>query len=250
MIRGFIVDDESHNRSVLNALLAKHCPDVHILGESGSAEQAYMDIRKLKPELVFLDIKMPNKSGFDLLKQFAEIDFEVVFVTAFDEYAIHAFEFNALGYLLKPIDYTKLIKVIDRIRTKRTAGTINNNVLYFVKTLEDKSNRVNKLSIHHHDKVIYINISDIIMIEAKEGNCEIHLQKNEKYYSSKDLKQFENVLNQSDNFLRISKSVLINKDAIISYSKGLICILGLSNGYSVEVSRRKKSEIIEKLKNL
>ncbi len=103
MITAIIIDDEQHNRNVLQTLLQKHCQDIKVLDEAGNAADAFFKIVEQNPQLVFLDIKMPGKSGFDLLKMFKEINFEVIFVSGFDEYAIHAFEFNALDYILKPI---------------------------------------------------------------------------------------------------------------------------------------------------
>lgn len=138
IVTAIIIDDEEHNRNVLNTLLKKHCPLVQIIAEAANVEDAFEKIKNKKPQLIFLDIKMPNKSGFDLLKLYDVIDFEVIFVSAFNEYAITAFDFNALGYILKPIDYSKLIKVVDKAILKIDSNQQNNNVLHFIKTLEEK----------------------------------------------------------------------------------------------------------------
>jgi two-component system LytT family response regulator len=117
-VSALIIDDEEHNRNVLHTLLEKYCPLIKIVGEAFDVDDAYEKINKLKPQLIFLDIKMPNKSGFDLLRLFDNINFEVVFVSAFNEYAITAFDFNALGYILKPIDYVKLIGLLIELYLK------------------------------------------------------------------------------------------------------------------------------------
>jgi two-component system LytT family response regulator len=249
-ITALLIDDEAHNRSVLKTLLQKHCPDINIIGEASGADSGFMAITHKRPRLVFLDIKMPNKSGFDLLKMFDAIDFEVIFVSAFNEYAITAFEFNALGYILKPIDYMKLIGVVEKAVTKINTNKVNQNVFYFVKTLEEKNDLVNKIAIHHNEKVVLLTVGDLISVEVQENLCELKVQGSKSYYSSKDLKLFEDMLEKIGDFIRINKSVIINSNHIKSYSKGEICVIEMINGTSFEVSRRKKTEVLRKVKFL
>ncbi len=246
-VSALIIDDEEHNRNVLHTLLEKYCPLINIVGEAFDVDDAYEKINKLKPQLIFLDIKMPNKNGFDLLRLFDNINFEVIFVSAFNEYAITAFDFNALGYILKPIDYVKLIGVVDRAISK-IATNSGNNIGHFIKTLEGKNNFVNKITLHHKEKVVFVNISDIVSIESNDGICELKLMDNSAYFSSKDLKLFEGMLNSAGNFIRVNKSVIINLNYIKSYNKGDVCILEMSNGLFHEVSRRKKTEVLNKIK--
>lgn len=250
MITSLIVDDELHNRNVLQTLLSKYCPEIKVLGEADNAAEAFFKIIEQKPQLVFLDIKMPGKSGFDLLKLFKEIDFEVIFVSAFDEYAIKAFEFNALDYILKPIDYVKLERAVNKAITKIKGNGKDNTILHFVKTLADKDDLINKFSIHHNGKVVFINVNDVEFIEAKTDFCELYLKDSSRYTSSKDLKLFEDVLSEAGNFIRISRSVIINTNYLKGYTKGEVCIIELTSGNHFEVSRRKKTEIISKLKLL
>lgn len=247
-VTAIIIDDEEHNRNVLKVLLAKYCSYVNVIEESSNADDAFEKINKLHPQLVFLDIKMPNKSGFDLLKMFDSIDFEVIFVSAFNEYAITAFEFNALGYILKPIDYSKLLRVVDRAVYKINSNKQNNDLRHFIKTIEEKNDLINKIPIHVNDKVFLINISDIISVESQGNLCQLKLLDNENYYSSKDLKLFEALLEKSGNFIRISRSVIVNIDHIKSYGKGEICDIELINGSIYEVPRRKKTEVLRKMK--
>jgi two-component system LytT family response regulator len=250
MIRAIIVDDEVHNRNVLQTLLRKHCQEVEIIAEAESAPDAFFKIAELKPQLVFLDIRMPDKSGFDLLKLFKEIDFEVIFVSAFDEYAIKAFEFNALDYILKPIDYVKLMKAVNKAVNKIKSQEKDDTMLHFVKTLADKDELINKFSVHHNGKVIFVNVNDVVYIEAKTDFCELIIKDGSRYTSSKDLKLFEDVLSEAGNFIRISRSVIVNTDYLKGYTKGEVCIIELTSGHHFEVSRRKKTEIIGKLKTL
>lgn len=249
MIRALIIDDETSNRNVLKTLLDKHRPDICIAGEADNVEDAFLKIEKHKPDLIFLDIKMPQKSGFHLLKMFTEINFEVIFVTAYNSYAIRAFEFNALGYILKPINTQKLIKTVDKAVKKINSDQSNENILYFIRSLSDKNEAIAKFSVHHHGKVVFINVPDITFIEAKENNTTLNLFDNTHYYSTKDLLKYESVLNDEDHFIRINKSVILNANYIKSYSKGELCIIELKTGQSFEISRRRKAEILKKLRS-
>jgi two-component system LytT family response regulator len=247
-IVALIVDDEVHNRNVLKTLLKKHCPKISVIAESNCVDDAFEKIEKLKPNLVFLDIKMPNKSGFDLLRLFDKIYFDVIFVSAFNEFAITAFDFNALDYILKPIDYTRLIYAVDRAIAKIDANNIGSNVVHFIKTLEEKNDLVSKISIHHKDKVVLINIIDVVTIESKVDICEIKVIDQMNFYSSKNLKLFESLFESTEHFIRINKSVIINVRFIKSYSKGDLCVVEMCNGIAHEVSRRKKAEVLNKIK--
>ncbi len=185
-ITAIIIDDEEHNRHVLSALLNKHCTTIQIIGSAKSADEGFELIKMQKPQLVFLDVKMPKKSGFDLLRQFETIDFEIVFVSAFNEYAITAFEYNALAYILKPIDYNKLITSVNKAILKIGLKSKNDAVLQFIKTIEPNTNNMTKIPIHHNEKVELVNISDIISIISDHGVCEITLIDNQHYHSTKD----------------------------------------------------------------
>lgn len=247
-IKTIIIDDEEHNRNLLSSLLKKHCPSIEICNVAVNADEAFSLINLHKPQLIFLDIRMPGKSGFDLLKQFSEIDFEVIFVSAFDEYAITAFDFNALGYILKPIDYVKLLNVIEKAIIKINSNYSNQDVLNFAKTISDNSELINKIAVHHNDKVILVNINEIVSVKGGGNICELKLIDNTCYFSSKDLRLFENLLEKVGNFIRISRSVIINVDCVKSYSKGDICTIELANGLNYELPRRKKAEVLNKMK--
>jgi|JI7StandDraft_1071085.scaffolds.fasta_scaffold126662_1 two-component system LytT family response regulator len=248
MITALIVDDEENNRTVLEILIKKHCPMISLIGKAASADEAVEMINRLQPKLLLLDVKMKSKTGFDLLRMFDKIDFEVVFVTAHDNFAVTAFEFNAVGYVLKPVDVDKLKiavdKAIERIKSKRDVDV----VMHFINTLSEKNELVNKFSVHHNGKVVFISVSEISFIQTSGNNTILNMIDNAHYYSSKDLARFEEVLRVRDNFLRINKSVIINIDHLKSYSKGETCYLEMKSGQSFEVSRRRKTDIIKKLK--
>ncbi|MES2513850.1 MAG: response regulator transcription factor [Bacteroidota bacterium] len=250
MVTALIVDDEKHNVVMLQSLLAENCPEINVLDFANDAESAYDKINLLKPQLVFLDIKMPGKSGFDLLRLFTEINFEVIFVSAYNEYAITAFEFNALGYILKPIDYVALQKTVKNATSIIYArNSLNNNeISQFVKTLDDKGDKINKISVHHNDKVVFLNVSNFVYIESKGGICELNLIDKSRYSSNKELKKFEDLFNRIGSFIRINHSIIINTDYIKNYTKGEVFTITVTTGEIFEVSRRKKTEILSVLK--
>ena len=130
MITSLIIDDETHNQRNLKSLIEAHCPLIEIVAECSSADEALVAIRNNHPQLVFLDIKMPGKSGFDLLKELGEIPFEIIFVSAFNEFAIQAFEFCAIDYLLKPLDFTKLINSVNRVVERISQKQSSKDVFY------------------------------------------------------------------------------------------------------------------------
>jgi len=246
-VTALLVDDETHNRNVLRRLLEKHCPDVEVIGEAHSASAAWEMIASEKPALVFLDIRMPGKSGFDLLRMFDAIDFEVIFVSAFDEYAITAFEFNALAYILKPIDYTKLISAVAKAVARIRRNKADTEIFHFIQTVEEKNNLVTKINIHHGNHVIFVNISDVVSIESIKDSVEIRTIHGERFFSTKGIKLFERLLDLQKTFVRISRGVIINTVHIVGYSKGEVCILAMPGDHCFEVSRRKKSEVLARL---
>lgn len=247
-ITALLIDDETHNRNVLRRLLSKHCPDVEIIGEAHSADTAYEAITSKKPALIFLDIKMPGKSGFDLLRMVDSIDFEVIFVSAFDEYAITAFEFNALAYILKPIDFTKLISAVSKAVTRIRQDKADRDIFHFIQTVEEKNNLVTKINIHHGNHVILVSISDVVSIESIKDSVEIRTISGERFFSTKGIKLFERLLDLQKTFVRINRSVIINTGHIVGYSKGEVCILAMPGDHCFEVSRRKKAEVLARLK--
>lgn len=248
-LTALIIDDEEHNRNNLKILLNKHCPDINIIGDARSVDEAFTMINVHKPKMIFLDVMMPEKSGFDLLKLFNKLDFEVIFVSAFNEYAVTAFEYNALGYILKPIDYNKLVVTVNKAVLRIELANSNNEVLQFIKTLDPQTNSIAKIPIHHNDKVVLLDIAEVVSIESIEGVCHITTL-SKRHLSSKELKIFEGLLKNAGNFERINKSTLINLDHLQSYEKGETCVLQMINNNKFEVSRRKKTEILHKLRLL
>lgn len=248
-IKSVIIDDETANRNLLDSLLKKHCPQIEIVGHAESADEGFELILRTSPDIVFLDIKMPEKTGFDMLKMFENINFSVIFVSGFDQYAIQAFEFNAVDYILKPIDHVKLIIAVSKT-IERVSRKSNHDIIHFIHSIDEKSQLIKNITLHHNDKVQVVDLNDICYINASKGYSEITTLNNQKLISTKILSDYEELLNPVQNFLRVNKSVLININHITHYSKGSVCFVSMKNSKEdIEVSRRKKTDIIRFLKN-
>lgn len=243
-IRAITIDDELHNRKMLSMLLKNHCPQIELYDEASNADEAFQKIRESKPDLIFLDIRMPEKNGFELLRMFSKIDFEVIFVTAYDEYAIRAFEFNALGYILKPIDFEKLISVVEKAITTIYRQEHASEMVYFIKTIEEQEFAINKITVHHNNKVVFLALKDIVSVEAEQSSCTVKLADLNCYVSGKSFASFEQFLDPMI-FIKIHRGIIINIHHIKTYTKGSSCIIEMINGQTFEVSRRKKAEILD-----
>ena len=239
-----IVEDEETSREILKNYLNKYCPNVNVLGEASNVDEALILIRNNDLDLVFLDVEMPYGNAFDLLDKVGDINFETIFVTAYNHYAIDALNAHASYYLMKPISIDELIKAVDyvtEIKTKEDA--LQDQVLI------PKTNNVNgKITIPQQDGFEVINTSDILYCKADDNYTEIYLNTNKKKLVSKTLKYFEDALNDT-NFARVHKSYLVNVNEIVKYVKGKGGSVVLSNGKEIMVSASKKSELLSYFKS-
>lgn len=245
-IKTLLVDDEKGSRDVLLSLLEHFSAKVEVIGEAANVEEAYRLILSEKPQLVLLDIQMPRANGFELLKKFDKVPFEVIFVTSFDKYAINAIKFSALDYLLKPVEITDLeaaiLRVGESIELKANKGPQIINLLH---TLEgDVKDR--KIAIHSGDKVKMLSELNITFIEGDARYCHVHTNTDEVFTVAKYLKDFEEYL--TPDFVRISNSYLINTRHIKEYSKSEPFTVEMVNGKILEMSRRKRQEVLERLR--
>ena len=246
-ISALLVDDEIDNRELLANLLQLYFPEIAILGVAANVDEAYDLVLNLSPQLVFLDIQMPRGSGFNLLKKFETVPFEIIFVTSYDQYAINAIRFNALDYILKPVEIESLQEAIKRVVQKIEHPEQNKlqivNLLYSL----DSKNTDKRIAIHVSDKVKVVNISDVVYIQADGRYCQIFTNDGQHFTTAKVLKDFEDYLGQESPFIRINKSVLANALYIKSYSKGEPLIIEMIGNAVFEIPRRKKAEILERL---
>lgn len=244
-INAIVVDDEVANRRVIISLVQKLNPWIEITGEAGNVAEAYALIHKLKPDLVFLDIKMPDGTGFELLEKFEQINFDIVFISGFDSYALKAFDFNALDYVLKPINPKKFETVLNKVQVKITSRNLNpEQFTEIVKSYDPKKTIISKIMIHDGNRVSLLNIEDILSVRSEDQCTRFTMENDEKFLSSKELSDFSFILEQHPFMVRVSKSAFINVNYIKNYSKGNICIITMKDESEVEVPRRKKTEIL------
>jgi len=247
MINAIIVDDEAHCVNRLSGLLEEHCKtSVRILDTFDTVDKAIDGSLRLRPDLVFLDMQIHNKTGFDMLKSFDEINFDVIFTTAYEKYAVQAFKFSAIDYLLKPIDGTELKNAVDklqeRLSTLETAKKIDmlfNNM----KTTQDAHKRI---GVHTINGITYLAVNDILRCESDINYTTIYLRDHKKMVVAKTLKEFDELLSEY-NFFRIHNSHLINLSFVKQYYKGKGGYIVMEDGTEIAVSTRRKDELLQRL---
>ena len=237
-IKAIIVDDEESARDVLQNLLVRFCPEVDLIAKCENVPQAVDVIKKENPDLVFLDIEMPNYAGYELVNFFDTVNFDIIFVTAYDQYAIRAFEIAAIDYLLKPIDIERLKLAVKRAKLQRNSSEQSQRLALLGNTLETK--QIKNIIVHDKGQQHLVALEDIIAIEALESYCTIYTH-DKKHTVSKNLKHFETLLIPAPKFIRVHKSWIINRDSIKHYSKSDLSIT-LSNGILAKLSKYKKTE--------
>lgn len=245
MIKAIIVDDEVKSRNTLKTLIEKYCPSVEICDLAESVDDALGLIKKHQPKLIFLDIEMPHGSGFTLLEKIKHPDFEVIFTTAYDDYAIKAIKFSALDYLLKPVDVDDLVKAVNKVNNKKNKENSSLDFELLLSNLKLKSGPA-KIAVPTFDGLQMIDAKNIIKCIADESYTHIFLADGSKIMVSRILKEYEELLSDL-NFLRVHNSCLINLAHVTKYIKGDGGSVIMSDGKTVEVSRRKKAELLERL---
>lgn len=244
-IKSIIVDDEKHGRENLSGILNQYCADVEVLGEAASVDAAISLIQEFNPDLVFLDIEMPKANGFKLLERFKDFRFEVIFVTAYDNYAIKAIRFSAADYILKPINYNELktavAKVAERIQQKQE----NQRMKQLVYNISQPQNP--RIGLPTGDRIEFVEVNKIIRCQGEGNYSHIYFEGNKHLLVAKTLVEFEDLL-QEYSFFRVHKTHLVNLKQVIAYEKTDGGILQLSNGDKVPISRRRKEDVQKMLK--
>ncbi|WP_276481928.1 LytR/AlgR family response regulator transcription factor [Paraflavitalea pollutisoli] len=246
-MKAIIVDDEKHCRESLETLLQQNCPEVSLVATCHDGPDALAAIAAHKPDLVLLDIEMPRMNGFDLLRQLDKIDFEIIFTTAYDQYAIRAIKCSALDYLLKPIDAEELKTAIDKLKTRPQVRIGQEQIQQVVDNLSNTQQPDFRLIIATVDGSFFLLPEEIMYCAGKDNYTHFHLTKNRKLVSAKTLKEYEEVL-QGQGFLRIHKSYLVNLRYAVKYAKANSTLI-LEDYTALEVSRRKKDAVVNALFN-
>lgn len=238
-MRALIVDDSNRSRSLLQLMLCELASDVTVVAEADNAEDALAKIQLLTPEIVFLDIEMPGKSGLQLAEQLKETDFrgKIIFITAYNEHALRAFRLSAVDYLLKPLQESHLQEALQKVRALHPVSTHEQlSVLKY--NFENTGNA--KIAVPVVGGADYLLLKEIVCFEADGAYVKIHLQSGGVKVYSKNLKYFENALSEHAEFIRTHRSYIVNRSHINSLQKGEHASLVLTNKIAVPVSREKR----------
>ncbi|HKZ38357.1 MAG TPA: LytTR family DNA-binding domain-containing protein [Chryseolinea sp.] len=244
MLKAIIVDDEPKARENLQILLQDFVKGVEVVALCQDIAEAMEAVNTKSPDIVFLDIQLQRETGFDLLTRLKDINFEVIFTTAYTEYAIKAFKFSAIDYLLKPIDIEDLKKSVGKVE-KRVNNNMNSRLKELVQNLKFGSTENYKLALPTLEGLVFIKINDIIYCEASSNYTQIYTSEG-KYLVSKTLKEYDELLSDH-NFFRIHNSYLININSIKKYVKGDGGYVVLNDNTSLDVSKRKKEAFLTKV---
>jgi len=245
-LRALIVDDEKLNRDILEILISKHCPEVEVIAKSNSAEDARLKLASYNIDILFLDIAMPNETGFEFLESIPTRQFSIIFITAYNQFAIKAIKANALDYILKPIDPDELKMAVDKAVliqgsksiTSNAENTLNDNVDNLIG--EINTNQITSLSLPLKYGYKIVKIVEVNYLEASNNYCVIHMINRDEFVVSKTLKEFNEILDDNG-FVRVHKSYLVNKDHISAYNRKEGMSIELKNGVVLPVSRRRES---------
>lgn len=244
MIRCILVDDETNALEMMEWLLKTYCPNVEIMAMCNSAEQGIDAIHKFKPDVVFLDIEMPRMNGFDMLEQFDKLFFDVVFCTAYDQFAIKAFKYSALNYLLKPVDPDDLKATVERIEERKAIPTKEQFDLLLQNIHQPVKSTPQRIALTTNDGMIFVPTTDIIYCEAESNYTKVVLSGGKKIVVSKVLKDIDEALSGPD-FCRVHSSFLINVNRIKKYVRGDGGYLIMDDDANISISRNRRQEFMD-----
>jgi two-component system, LytTR family, response regulator len=252
MIKTIIVEDEPRGLNTLKKLLQDYCPEITVIAECSDAEAAKEKIELLNPQLVFLDISLPGKNSFELLAELEQISFEIIFVTAFNEYTLQAFHYSAVDYLMKPIDEDLLVEALKRAEKRialNSQANNDNNVSALLHNVQKmQSPQEMKLCIHSLKGFQVVDLKDVLYCEASGSYTNFYFVEKHVVCTAKTMLEYEELLEDAG-FVRIHKSYLVNLLHIKEYLKGEGGSVVLSNGTEIEVARRKKEPFLNKMKS-
>jgi two-component system LytT family response regulator len=247
MIKTVIVDDESDAVNFITSIIQEYCPNLKIIGTANSAKEGIHVIREKQPDLVFLDVEMPHGTGFDLLAQFPQKMFDVIFITAFNQYAIKAIKFSALDYILKPINISEFLAAVAKVLDKKVVINSNNSFNDLLENL--KTILPAKLAIPTAEGMEYLNTKEIIRLEADRNYCWFHLLDGKKHLVCRNLKEYQELL--SDNhFFRPHNSHLINLEKVKKYVRQEGGFIEMIDGSQIPVSRTKRDLFLVQMAKL
>jgi two-component system LytT family response regulator len=238
-LKTVIVDDEKDAVDFIFSIIGEYCPGLTVTGQAYDVKEGVQVIKDLKPDLVFLDVEMPHGTGFDLLTHFPEKEFDVVFITAFNHYAIKAIKFSAVDYILKPININEFIEAVNKVMQKRSSSMFrgNENIKALLENL--KTGVPSRLAIPTSDGMEYLNPKDIIRIEADRSYSWFYITGNRKILVSRNLKEFQDLLSDR-HFFRPHNSYLINLRYVKKYVRKEGGYIEMQDGSDIPISRNRK----------
>jgi two-component system LytT family response regulator len=249
-MKAILVDDEPDGIRTLQKLLERHCPDVKIEATCANSAIAKQQIEAIKPDVVFLDIQMPGQTGLEMIAELTVKNFEIIFVTAHNEYILQALQYSAADYLLKPVDEDRLIEAVQRAGKRLKEGKKEELTETLLHNLSNKGNPTEmRLCLPTLKGFIILKLDEIIYCEAERSYTIFHLEGNKPVIVSKPLLDYENLLGDAG-FLRIHKSFLINLRHVKEYQRGEGGMVIMNNNSEIEVSRRKKEQFLLKIKEI
>lgn len=244
MIKAIIIDDELHCQQTLSLLLKEFCTEVQLAEQCGSAKKGLEAIEKNKPDLVFLDIEMPTMNGFEMLEQFSEIPFAIIFTTSYDQYAIKAIRFSALDYLLKPIDPNELVSAVKKVQEQRHLPMAEQFQM-LLKQVQGKEHHFNKIAVPTAEGFELVPADQVIHCEANDNYTHLFLKNKNKIIACRTLKEMEEQLLDFNFFIRVHHSYMINLNEVTKYIRGEGGYLVMSDGSTVSVSRSRKEALLK-----
>jgi two-component system, LytTR family, response regulator len=249
-MKALLVDDEPDGIRTLTKMLELNCPDVEIVASCANATTAREKLQEMEPDVMFLDIRMPGKNGFDMLAELPEKNFEVIFVTAHNEYMLQAFQFSAVDYLMKPVDEDRLVEAVDRVKKRlhREKNTAQSEALIHNLSKAGSPGEM-RLCLPTQKGFSIVKLEEILYCEAERSYTIFHFVNNRPVMVSKPLYDYEKLLTDT-RFLRIHKSYLVNLLHVKEYLRGEGGTIVMTNGTEIEVSRRKKEQFLEKIRDV
>lgn len=238
MINAIIIDDEPKSVFTLKCFLEEHCPQVKVVGIAGSARSGKELIETFKPQLIFLDIEMPGASGFDLLQSLPVINFEIIFITAYNQYAINAFRFSAIDYLLKPLRIQDLVHAVEKAAVRIKEKAVADNYELLLRNLNEKNAGKQKVSFTERGEQFLVPVEDFTYLIADGNYTHVHT-KDKVYLTTRTLKEFEELL-PAGTFCRIHHGYIINLDFIAKVQKGRGGAVVMKDGKQLEIAIRRK----------
>lgn len=246
MIKTILVDDEKSNLNILSEILKKYCPTISVCATCTGIAEAEADILKWNPQLIFLDIQMPNGNGFDLLDKIKRTNIEVIFVTAYNNFLLKAIRYSALDYIMKPISINEVVEAVARAEERLSGRSAMHQLELLLSNIQGPAH-TQKIAIPHMEGLTFVSISDIVRLEAKGAYTEIFTNNGKNFLVSKNLKEYENMLPETM-FSRVHNTHMVNLHYVKRYHKGNGGHIEMENGARIEVSVRRKEAFLARFK--